>query len=493
MARTQTQERQATQAGPRTAPAGNVPATQGEKRVHPLVAFRSYADQRLETLQSALPKHISPDVFMSIVMTALQKKPELLACTQQSLWNACVMAAQDGLLPDGREGAIAPYGQNKDGKRVAEIATWMPMVEGLRKKARNSGEILNWEVHVVRARDHFRFALGDQAFIEHEPYFGPEDAGEVVGAYSIATLRDGEKSRDVMSVREIRKIEAKSSAKNGPWKDATFFPEMCKKTVARRHYKQLPHSAGLDRMIARDDATFDLDHRTDEQIEQRQARRLTSTTAAFDQFAGAGQVSDVDPETGEVIDDDFGGNDPQDDHAQDQASGQADPKPAKEDPISTGRPTQARGNATAIHNADKVIDQEGNVVKDRDGTTAGQTAAQAQDQVANPADGTTSPAAGASKEADVGTTASASTQSSFDTSVGEEVRRWPNGATPSNADEYEHYAETVIGDFTKPGDVAPWWKSKEEIALRKACQVPQSMFDAILKKAQSRAAELSKK
>jgi len=488
MAKTETKERAATQAPPRQAPAGNLPAEQ--RRVHPLVAFRSYADQRLETLQSALPKHISPDAFMSIVMTALQKKPELLKCTQQSLWNACVMAAQDGLLPDGREGAIAPYGQNADGKRVAEIATWMPMIEGLRKKARNSGEILNWEVHVVRARDYFRFALGDNAFIEHEPYFGTEDAGDVVGAYSIATLKDGEKSRDVMSVRDIRKIEAKSSAKNGPWKDPTFFPEMCKKTVARRHYKQLPKSAGLDRLMAQDDATFDLDHRTDEQIEQRNTRRLMSTTAAFDQFAGAAdaQTIDHDPQTGEAIDDDFGGNDPQDG----QLTAQAAPNPSRaqrEDPISSG-PQSARGAATALSNADHVVGQSGKVVKDRDGDGRSKGAADAQAGAAQPAAATTPTA-----EAQPGRSDSPvdDVQRGSGNSVGDEVRRWPNGATPSNPDEYEHYAETIIGDCQNAGDVAPWWKSKEEIALRKACQVPQSMFDAILKKAQNRVAELSKK
>uniref|UniRef100_UPI00195373C4 recombinase RecT n=1 Tax=Klebsiella aerogenes TaxID=548 RepID=UPI00195373C4 len=45
-----------------------------------------------------------------------------------------------GLLPDGREGAIVEF----SGK-----AQWMPMIGGLRKKVRNSGEIATWEAHVV--------------------------------------------------------------------------------------------------------------------------------------------------------------------------------------------------------------------------------------------------------------------------------------------------------------------------------------------------------
>jgi recombination protein RecT len=488
MARQQTQERPATQQQPRQAPAGNLPATQAEpKRVHPLVAFRDYAAERSETLQSALPKHISADVFLSIVMTALQKKPELLKCTKQSLWNACVMAAQDGLLPDGREGAIAPYGQNVDGKRSAEIATWMPMIEGLRKKARNSGEILNWEVHAVRARDHFRFALGDEAFIEHEPYFGSDDPGDVLGVYSIATLKDGIKSRDVMTIRDVKKIEAKSAAKNGPWKDPTFFGEMAKKTVARRHYKQLPHSAALDRLMARDDAEFDLDHQADEQIEQRSQRRLMSTTAAFDRFADSAPTIDHDPQTGEVIDDDFGSADPQDDQAQDQASSQADPKPAAAQ--AGPKPAKTEQKPAAAAAAKPATEAK------RDPISSGVDKPAAQEQAAQPRQEVLPPE-GKETQAQPGSEASGDPvddQPEGDQSVGEETRRWPNGETPSNPDEYEHYAETRIGDFMKPGEIAPWFKSKEEIDLRKACAVPQTMFEAVRGKAQARVAELSKK
>jgi recombination protein RecT len=493
---TATRERPAQNAqAPQT---GNLPANEQPKRVHPLVAFRDYAEERIATLQTSLPKHISQDVFLSVGMTALQKKPELLKCTKQSLWNAFIMAAQDGLLPDGREGAIAPYGQNVDGKRSAEIATWMPMIEGLRKKARNSGEILNWEVHAVRARDHFRFALGDDAFIEHEPYFGNEDPGDVLGVYSIATLKDGTKSRDVMTIRDVRKIEAKSSAKNGPWKDPTFFGEMAKKTIARRHYKQLPHSAALDKLIARDDAEFDLDHQADEQVEQRQTRRLASTTAAFDRFAG--QTIDHDAEIGEVIDEDFGGNDAgQDDfaNADDRAevlTQEADQQAAKAAETQKRADAEKTAAAAKTAEAEKARQAEAakTVTKKDDAISGGpQGAAQgsgAADKAsaAPPAEeGTTSAGASDAQVDDGGTDRD-------DPGVDSQDRRWPNGATPSNEDEYEHYAETTLAYFTDGSNVAPWWKSKEQIDLRKACGVKQSTFDRILKKAQNRVAELKK-
>lgn len=268
----------------RPAPSNNLPA-ESKKAKHPVVAFKEYMDERMETLRNALPPYISEKLFASVVMSAMQRKPELMKCTKQSLWNACILAAQDGLLPDGREGAIVPYGENIDGKRAAEIATWMPMVEGFRKKARNSGEIAAWEVNLVRARDKFHVTLGDDAAILHEPYFGADDPGAVVGAYSIATLRDGTKMRDVMTIREISQIRSKSRAKNGPWGDPIFFPEMCRKTMARRHYKQLPKSSELDKMIERDDRAFGLDNDEADQVEQHRAQRIGSVSAAFDRFA----------------------------------------------------------------------------------------------------------------------------------------------------------------------------------------------------------------
>lgn len=473
---TNQRDRAQDQAPPREAPRGNVPAN--NQRIHPLVAFKDYADQRIASLQAALPPHITPNAFMSVALTALQKKPDLLKCTQQSLWNACIQAAQDGLLPDGREGAIAPYGENANGQKKADIATWMPMIEGLRKKARNSGEIKNWEVHVVRARDHFRFALGDEAFIEHEPYFGSEEPGNVIGAYSIATLADGSKSRDVMTVRDIEKIRAKSKAKNGPWSDPTFFPEMCKKTVARRHYKQLPHSAALDRMIERDDREFDLDHRSDEAIDERRTRRLGSVTASFNAFAGGTVIeNDADDDwDNSAADADNGGD--ADDHHDD-------------DPPADTRNSGKRGATASDARADSAPG------KSRDRQGAGQTDQQQRQQAKQ------QPAQQQPDEADdqgadddsAGDDAADDTTDGGEVTTGEEDadggddmtdRSWPRGEVPSDPDEYESYVETYLEDCNKSADIKPWFTSDAEKTLRTKCNVGQPLYKALQTKASHR-------
>lgn len=264
----------------------NAPAKTAD---NPVAVFRKELDHMTQQFATALPAHIPAERFARVVMTAIQNSPKLLKCTRQSLWNACMKAAQDGLLPDGRDGAIVPYGETEDGQRGSDIAQWMPMIGGLRKKARNSGEIRDWYVEVVYAGDHFHYQKGDDPRLEHvpvspgqrhknAPHYG------IIAAYSIAIFKDGSKSvPEVMWIEDIIAIRNKSKAKKGPWSDPAFFPEMCKKTVARRHSKTLPMSTDLDDLVRRDDELYDLSGAKDDAA----AKRPRSLAGALDRLAGA--------------------------------------------------------------------------------------------------------------------------------------------------------------------------------------------------------------
>ena len=182
-------------------------------------------------------------------------------------------AAQDGLLPNGIEGALVIYKTKiKDGggEQWVDAVQWMPMIAGIRKKVRNSGEISTWEVHAVYSKDEFDYMLGDEPRIHHKPALGG-DRGDLIAAYSIATLKTGEKSREIMSAQEIRRVwstssknKDKSGNPTGPWKDHEA--EMFRKTVARRHSKVLPMSTDLDDLIRRDDALYDMSPAKDNNI-----------------------------------------------------------------------------------------------------------------------------------------------------------------------------------------------------------------------------------
>jgi len=204
--------------------------------------------QQLTAMQpqfaAALPKHVEPARFVRVVMTAIQMTPALLDADRRTLFASAMRASQMGLLPDGREGAIVTFGK---------VAQFMPMVAGIMKLVRNSGEISTWSVQSVYEHDSFDYELGDNERIVHKPALSGR--GKLIGAYSIVTMKDGEKSREFMSVEDIEAIRKRSrSGTSGPW--VSDFSEMAKKTVVRRHSKRLPMSTDLDDVLRSDDELF---------------------------------------------------------------------------------------------------------------------------------------------------------------------------------------------------------------------------------------------
>jgi recombination protein RecT len=252
---------------------------------------RTQLDTMLGQFASVLPKHIPVERFGRTVLTAVQTNPDLLNVERRSLWNACMKAAQDGLLPDGRLGALVVY---KD-KRRGPIATWLPMIAGIRQKVRNSGEIATWEVHTVHERDLFDYELGDEPRIVHRPVRG--NRGPIIAAYSVCVLKSGERSREVMWVDEINEIRQRSRAgDSGPW--VSDFGEMCKKTVAKRHAKVLPMSTDLDDLLRRDDEEPGAG--VGPAVQPPPPRSLTDALNMVASLPEGDQVPSMDAETGEL-------------------------------------------------------------------------------------------------------------------------------------------------------------------------------------------------
>lgn len=213
---------------------------------------------RREFFQRMLPQHISIDRFESTVLTAVQQNPELANADKQSFWLACQRAASDGLLPDGRQGAIVTFRTKRkytDDKGVQREeyfnkAQWMPMVWGIIQKVRNSGELSTITARIVSEGDRFRFWIDDRGdHIEFEPC---DEPGKPIRAFAIAKMTRGEIYVEVMTVAEIEKVREVSRAKNdGPW--TKWWEEMAKKTVIRRLAKRLPVSSDLDTFLRGDD------------------------------------------------------------------------------------------------------------------------------------------------------------------------------------------------------------------------------------------------
>lgn len=240
------------------------------KEAKPLAVISSQLESMADQFRQALPAHIPLERFKRVIMTAVQTNPSLMAADRFTFWTAATKAAHDGLLPDGREGALVVFKtktkvieKGREVEKYIQAVNWLPMVAGIRKKVRNSGEIATWDVHVVHQHDQFEYELGDDPFIKHKPSMDA-DPGPAIAAYSVAVLKSGEKSREVMSRAQIEKVRAASKSPNGPgWSD--WYEEMCRKVVAKRHSKVLPMSTDLDDLMRRDDELYDFKGTSDKE------------------------------------------------------------------------------------------------------------------------------------------------------------------------------------------------------------------------------------
>lgn len=209
-----------------------------------IATIRQLLDKSKQQIRLALPTHMSPDRMLRVAMTSVQKNPDLLDCSPESLMGAIIQSAQLGLEPDGVLGHayLVPYGK---------VCTFIPGYKGLLQLARRSGEISTILAEVVHSKDVFEFELGINPKLKHIPT-DQEDEGEFIAAYAVAKLKDGGVQFVVMRKNAIEKIKKRSAAgTKGPW--TSDYEEMCKKTVLRRLCKLLPCSVELERAVALDE------------------------------------------------------------------------------------------------------------------------------------------------------------------------------------------------------------------------------------------------
>lgn len=216
---------------------------QQARRADPVLVVRQNLTKMEPEFRAALPDHIPVEKFTRVAMTAINNTPALLNADRKSLFGAFVRLAQDGLLPDGREAAVVMFG-NK--------AQAMPMIAGVLKKIRQSGDVAKVSAQVVHENDEFVWKLGFDEDVIHNPPPLDKPRGKPIGAYATAVLKDGSRLLEVMNLDEIEQVRAVSrAAKNGPW--VQWWGEMARKTVMRRLSKRLPMSTDLEDTIERDE------------------------------------------------------------------------------------------------------------------------------------------------------------------------------------------------------------------------------------------------
>jgi len=189
-------------------------------------------DRFKSEIAKALPRHLTPDRFLRIALTALTKTPKLADCTPESLCACLITLSSLGLEPDGRRAHLIPYGTT---------CTLIVDYKGLAELVLRSGDVSRLHADVVCENDEFDYDLG--AIRRHKIDF-KKPRGDAYAAYALAEMKTGQIAVAVMSRDEVEGIRKRSrSGSSGPW--VTDWNEMAKKTAFRRLSKWLPLSPDI--------------------------------------------------------------------------------------------------------------------------------------------------------------------------------------------------------------------------------------------------------
>lgn len=218
--------------------------------VKPIDRFKQELGLREAMLKDLLPKGMPVQKFQAIVVSAVADNMDLLDCDRGSLLKACLQAAELGLSLN-KSMAEADILKVWNGRAKRNEAQFRPRYKGLMKLALQGGEVLKIESRIVYANDVFEVEEGIEPRIIHKHGLG--NRGDMIGAYCVWKLRNGESQFEVMSKEEIEAIRDRSSSKTkegkvvGPW--VTDPAEMWRKTVVRRATKYMPLSTEAARAV----------------------------------------------------------------------------------------------------------------------------------------------------------------------------------------------------------------------------------------------------
>ena len=234
--------------------------------------FSQIAPQlRSQGIEALLPSGVTFEAFTRAAATAMAQNPELAGAEPKSVIQSLIRCATHGLVPDNREAALVTFRE----KGGAIKAQYIPMVDGVLKRARQSGQIAVIAAKAVFIGDTFDYWMDEQGeHINYRPTF--TGRGEFQLAFSFAKLHSGELIVEVMPKEDIERVRAASKTGNseyGPW--AKWYDRMAVKSVLHRLARRLPSASELVSMLESGDE-FDFGR------QQQQAKPVPSATRALD-------------------------------------------------------------------------------------------------------------------------------------------------------------------------------------------------------------------
>lgn len=203
---------------------------------------------------------------ISFALQLINKSSQLQKCTPQSLQVAVLNISNIGLSlnPAAKEAYLIP---RWNGVSKTMEASLEPGYVGLVKLLTDAGSVKSMTCQLVNENDFFEVDLANnQQPVKHIPELSRSKRGNIKGAYALATLVDGTRQVEYMSLEDIDEIKGRSETfkayTDGKIKSCTWvsdFGEMARKTVIKRIYKYLPRTGRMDKIdeaIKHDNSDF---------------------------------------------------------------------------------------------------------------------------------------------------------------------------------------------------------------------------------------------
>jgi len=201
-------------------------------------------------IQSMLPTGTTMDQFVRCASIAMVQSKDLGEANQDSVIMALTMCAKDGLVPDNKEAAlvtfsvnVAPKGQPK---KWIKKAQYLPMIDGVIKRARMSGQIAAMASKAVYKNDVFEYWMDENGeHYNYRPTFS--NRGDMILCFAYAKLNNGELLIEVMNMDDINKVKSASKTSSyGPWVE--WLDRMGCKAVTHRLCRRLPNASEIVQM-----------------------------------------------------------------------------------------------------------------------------------------------------------------------------------------------------------------------------------------------------
>src|SRR5208337_4246225 len=182
-----------------------------------LAAFQEDMAQIVPYLQSLLPWKGAVERFVKMTRMAVMRNPDLLKCNRKSLFLSLLWCAEKSLEPGVEDGVwLIPF------KGVVQPIT---AYKGLIKRAIDTESVKDVQPYAIYQNDEFEYTLGTDPQIVHKPPKIGLERGDLIGAYLVVTMPDGDKRfsppLDKASIEKARNAGAAWKAKpgTGPWHD----------------------------------------------------------------------------------------------------------------------------------------------------------------------------------------------------------------------------------------------------------------------------------